>query len=881
VVPNLSDYLQRTPPAVLAAAGIVVALLLAALAVEWTRRRKVAQAAELAQGQLQTITASMRECVIAYDMDLRLNFANPAFERLTGWELEDLRDQEFLQYIHPDDRPALLAEWDRLSAGGALRDQEYRVVTRTGQVRWCASAWEPLRDEQGRQIGYLGTEFEITDRKLAEEAMRQDTELLQAIIEVQRAVAAAGLDSSTVMRVIAERSRGLTSATGVVLERIEGDELVPHVRMGVESASHPLDQGLSGLAVRTGELQRADDLASQPGAEPGTYAAQGIRSLLVVPLRNEQQTIGVLKVLARAPNAFTDRDAKALQLLGGLVGTTLEHAATFESRRTRLEERTVEVQESEQRFKQLVDSAREGIWVADPSNAITYVNPRFAEMLGHGLGELLGHPVFDFVDASSRASAQRALAAPTAASASHDLRFRRKDGSELWGLVSAGPITGRDGGRVGTLGMVTDITERKHTEDRLRRSAERFAMLHDLDQAILAARSSAEIGRAALGRLRRLVPCQWGRVMLFDPPRAQAQVIAGFAGDSTLSTGPVALELLAPEDALRRSTVRSIDDLTAVDVLEPALHHLAGEGLRSVLTVPLLLDAEPIGEITLAANAAGTFTPEHRDAAVAIAAPLAIAFQQARLREDLVRQTGELEHRVAERSAALRAATAELETLVYAVSHDLRDPLRHICGFSQLLLHDAGPSLDPAVAHYAGRISEGANKMGALLDDLIQMARVGRQEVVRRPVDLRSVVEDAASQLLTESDGRQIEWRVGELPMVTADPALVRLAVANLLSNALKFTRPRDEAVIAIRPIEHDGLAGIAVEDNGVGFKMAYAGKLFGLFQRLHRPDEFEGNGAGLALVQRVAQKHGGRVWAESELDRGATFFVTFGPPVA
>ena len=881
MVPNLTDALLRTPPAVLAAAGIVVALLLAGLVAEWVRRRKVALAAATAQGQLRTITATMREGVIAYDMDLHLTFANPAFERLTGWEQEDLRDQEFLQYIHPDDRPALLAEWDRLSAGSALRDQEYRVVTRTGQVRWCASEWEPLRDEHGRQIGYIGTEFEITERKLAEETMRQDTELLQAIIEVQRSVAAAGLDSATVMRVIAERSLGLTGAAGVVIERIEGDELVPHVRLGVESPAHRLDEGLSGRAVRTGELQRVDDLASEPGSEPGTYAAQGIRSLLVVPLRDEQQTLGVLKVLSRTPNAFSDRDAKALRLLGGLVGTTLEHAATFEARRTRLEERTVGVQESEQRFKQLLDSARDGIWVADEGNTITYVNPRFAEMLGHGIGELLGHPVFDFVDASSRAGAQRTLAAPTAASASHDLRFRRKDGSELWGLVSAGPVTGRDGSRVGTLGMVTDITERKRTEDRLRRSAERFAMLHDLDQAILAARSTAEIGRAALSRLRRLVPCQWGRAVLFDPARAQAQVIVGFAGDSALSTGPAALELLAPEDTLRRSTVRSIDDLTAIDGLEPALHHLAGEGLRSVLTVPLLVDAEPIGEITLAANAAGAFTPEHRDAAVEIAAPLAVAFQQARLREDLVRQAGELEHRVAERSAALRAATAELETLLYAVSHDLRDPVRHICGFSQLLLHDAGPTLDPAVAHYAGRISEGATRMGGLLDDLVQMARVGRQEVVRRPVDLRSVVEDAASQLLTESDGRHIEWRVGELPMVNADPALVRLAVASLLSNALKFTRPREQAVITIRPIEHDGLAGIAVEDNGVGFKMAYAGKLFGLFQRLHRPDEFEGNGAGLALVQRVAQKHGGRVWAESEVERGATFFVTFGPPAA
>ena len=151
------------------------------------RRRAERSAAEV-RSQLQTVTATMREGVIAYDMDRRLKFVNPAFERLTGYPEEDLRDQEFLQYIHPEDRPAILAEWDRLAQGGALRDQEYRVVTRTGQIRWCSSSWEPMRDETGRQIGYLGTEFDITERKLAEEEMRLDTELFQAVLEVEQAV---------------------------------------------------------------------------------------------------------------------------------------------------------------------------------------------------------------------------------------------------------------------------------------------------------------------------------------------------------------------------------------------------------------------------------------------------------------------------------------------------------------------------------------------------------------------------------------------------------------------------------------------------------------------------------------------------------------------
>jgi PAS domain S-box-containing protein len=882
VVPALSDLLTRLSPAGLALAVGVLALIMVAVAIhQWRLRRRAETAAATTLGQLRTITATMREGVIAYDMDLQLTFVNPGFERLTGFGAEDLRDQEFLQYVHPDDRPALLAEWPRLADGGALRDQEYRLITRAGQERWCASAWEPIRDEAGRQVGYLGTGFDITERKLAETEMRLDTELFQAVIEVQQAVAAAGLDSATVMRVIAERSRALTGATGVVVELIQGDELVPQVAIGTESPRLRLSDSLSGVAVRTGNLQRSDDVPADPRIRHDAYREQGIRSLLAVPLRDDQRILGVLKVLSRDPAAFSDRDAKALRLLGGLVGASLEHASAFEARQSRLEDRTQSLQESEQRFKQLVDVAQEGIWVSDDRGIITYVNQRMTDLLGYQNGALLGRPVYDFLDATARAGAQRALGAPGASGESHDLRFRRQDGTEVWGLVSASPVTGRDGVPVGVVGMVTDITERKRTEERLRRSAERLAVLHDLDQAVLAARSPAEIGRAALGRMRRMVPCHRCTVVLFDFPRGQAHLIAGYAAGGTIPAGTRPIDQFSAGEVLRRGAVRAIDDLAAVESPAAILGELRGEGMRSVLSVPLLVDAEAIGEINLASTTPRGFTAEHRDIAVEIAAPLAIAIQQARLREELARQTGELERRVAERSAALRATTTELETMVYAVSHDLRDPLRHICGFSQLLLDDAGPALDPAVQHYARRIRDGANRMAGLVDDLVHLARVTRQDVFRRPVELTTLVEDVVSQLQPQAEGREVEWRVEPLPTVDCDASLVRPALQSLLSNALKFTRPRDHAVITIRPIEHEGQAGLAVQDNGVGFKMAFAGKLFGVFQRLHRPDEFEGNGAGLALVQRVAQKHGGRVWADSGPDGGATFYLTLGAPQA
>jgi two-component system, chemotaxis family, sensor kinase Cph1 len=167
--------------------------------------------------------------------------------------------------------------------------------------------------------------------------------------------------------------------------------------------------------------------------------------------------------------------------------------------------------------------------------------------------------------------------------------------------------------------------------------------------------------------------------------------------------------------------------------------------------------------------------------------------------------------------------------------------------------------------------------MAAMLDDLVMLNRVGRQDLLRREVNFNTLIDDVISQLHPLQDRRTVDWQVLALPVLECDAALARMALYQLLANALKFTRPRERAVIRVRPVESDGQTGIAVEDNGVGFKMAYAGKLFGVFQRLHRTDEFEGNGAGLALVQRIAQKHGGRVWAESDVDRGAKFYITFG----
>jgi signal transduction histidine kinase/CHASE3 domain sensor protein len=234
----------------------------------------------------------------------------------------------------------------------------------------------------------------------------------------------------------------------------------------------------------------------------------------------------------------------------------------------------------------------------------------------------------------------------------------------------------------------------------------------------------------------------------------------------------------------------------------------------------------------------------------------------------------ELERRVVE----LTAVNSELEAFTYTVSHDLRAPLRQIDGFSRILLEEAG-ALSAQARHYLNRIRESSAKMGRMVDELLSLSRIGRRQLVTQPVELGAVVAEILRELQPELEGRQIEWRIGELPTAQCDAVLIRSVFANLLSNALKFSRTRPRAVIEVGQAPRGGGSAIFVRDNGVGFNMRYSNKLFGVFQRLHRQDEFEGTGVGLATVQRIVHKHGGEVWAESEPDRGATFYFTLGGP--
>ena len=297
--------------------------------------------------------------------------------------------------------------------------------------------------------------------------------------------------------------------------------------------------------------------------------------------------------------------------------------------------------------------------------------------------------------------------------------------------------------------------------------------------------------------------------------------------------------------------------------------------IHRFLSAPALIGPKLVGQVSVA-NADYEYTHRELEVIERFANLYAIAVQRQRDEDELARYRNHLEGLVRERTAALEASNRELEGFTYSVSHDLRAPVRHIDGFIELLRKKTGTNLDEQSRHYIDAISDAALKMGLLIDDLLSFSRMRNHAKSLKMVALTSLVRDVIREVEPDTAGRTIDWRIDDLPTVEGDTAMLRVVLVNLISNALKFTLPRGKAEIEIGSLPgQDSETVIFVRDNGVGFDMAYADKLFGIFQRLHRADEFEGTGIGLANVRRIIARHGGRTWAIGHVDQGATFYFS------
>jgi signal transduction histidine kinase len=301
-------------------------------------------------------------------------------------------------------------------------------------------------------------------------------------------------------------------------------------------------------------------------------------------------------------------------------------------------------------------------------------------------------------------------------------------------------------------------------------------------------------------------------------------------------------------------------------VAKPAGH----PPLTSFMGVPLRYMDGITGMIALASKEAGYTPDDQRDVEA-----LSVAFVESLNRRRAEKIISDLNSELKRRLHEIETANKELEAFSYSVSHDLRAPLRHITGFVELLIKRDLTNFDEKSRHYLEVISTASRQMGVLIDDLLAFSRMGRADMMKSRIDFASLVHEVVHELSAELKDREIIWEIATLPVVEGDAAMLRLVMVNLIANALKFTRSRSNSRIDIGATDHPDETLFYVRDNGVGFDIKYVDKLFGLFQRLHSCEEFEGTGVGLANVQRIIHRHGGRVWAEGAINGGATFWFS------
>jgi PAS domain S-box-containing protein len=519
---------------------------------------------------------------------------------------------------------------------------------------------------------------------------------------------------------------------------------------------------------------------------------------------------------------------------------------------------------SELFYRQTLESIPGMVFTTRPDGYCDYQSRQWEVYTGVPMSEHLGAGWNRLLHPEDQPRVLAAWEAAVAGRAPYNLeyRVRRHDGGYEWFRVIGQPIHDAEGNIVRWFGVATNIHESKQAEEQLREALAKAeqgeqlltALLEYLPMGITIA-DAPDVTIRAVSRYGRLLTGQPREQIQNIPVDLHAQRWQVYRSDGVnLATNE--------ELPLTRATQRG------EIVLEEEFVLRRPDGV----SVPILCSAAPI-----------------RDASGKITGGV-IGWQditeRKRMETELRNWAATLERRVAERTAELTASNTELESFTYTVAHDLRAPVRHVLGFIEMLRRTAAGKLEPLENEHLDRIRNAAKRMEELVDGLLEFAQLGRRELVRRPVALSELVAEVRHQLEPETHGRQVEWRISALPTVEGDERLLRQVFYNLLHNAVKFTRPRPEAVIEVGVLDprttaepHPPLAPDAVvlfvRDNGVGFDMRYANKLFGVFQRLHDQREFEGTGIGLAHVQRILQRHGGRVWAKSQPGSGTTIWFT------
>jgi len=508
-----------------------------------------------------------------------------------------------------------------------------------------------------------------------------------------------------------------------------------------------------------------------------------------------------------------------------------------------------ELWKSAEKYRLLIENSHDIIYTLNPEGVFTFVSPSWTALLGHEVTQVVGKPFQQFVHPEDigvcEAYLQKMIEMGQRQSGV-EYRVQHIDGSWRWHTSNSSPLRNEEGIIISYEGVASDITKRKQAEEALKESQQQFSdIINFLPDATFVINEEGKV-------------IAWNRAM---------EEMTGVRAKDALGKGDYEYAISfyeIPRPLLIDLALRFTEESEKrYDFVKRKGNVLLAETEATVRGVPLTLWAKagPLydsrGNVTGAVESIRDITE----------------LKQAQ--RSLQKAHDELEVKIRERTAKLENANKELESFAYSVSHDLRAPLRAIDGFSRMLITGIAEKLNEDEKRRFEVIRDNAQKMGRLIDDLLAFSRLGRQSMTFSAINMSELVCQIWEELLAANPERSMSLQMDTLPAAFGDTALIRQVLINLLSNAVKFTRKKETALIEIGGQITDSEIVYYVRDNGAGFDMNYIDKLFGVFQRLHTQEEYEGTGAGLAIVQRIILRHNGRVWAEGAVDRGATFYFT------
>jgi len=674
----------------------------------------------------------------------------------------------------------------------------------------------------------------------------------------------------------------------------------------------PKGQGLDGLVLATGITKSVDNYQTWPDRIQ-SYATAGFQAIAAIPLIMDGKVVGILGLAHTDPERrFSSAQLEILEQLSELAALALENTRLYQTVQAELTERK-RAQEallrSEENLLLALNAARMGTWDWELStNKIIWSDPARTIF---GLDEMPAVQTYtDFITRTAKGDRDRiekafkkSLKTPeTLFAIEHRLVW--PDESIHWAETKGQVYLDQYKKPIRMAGTITDITVRKLAEDSIRKSNKRL----ERDTVMLKRRSTllqvaAEVSRAVSAFLdpavlskevveivRKGFGLYFVGLFLIDEKREYAVLQAGTgkAGREMLKNGH---KLLIGNTSMVGWSIANQRARIALDVGKDAVRFSNPllPATRSELALPLITRGQALGALGIQSEVEAAFSQEDIETFQTMADLLANAILNAQLygqlgteleerkrAEEEVRQlNAELEERVQSRTQDLQAANRELEAFSYSVSHDLRAPLRAIDGFSHILIDDFQTTLPEDGASYLQKIRGASAQMAQLIDDLLRLSRINRAEIRCDPVNLSLLANSVAGELQSRDPDRVVKLEIAPDLQTLGDERLLRVAIENLMSNAWKFTGKTAQARIEVNQTYRDQKVVFYIRDNGVGFEMAYADKLFGAFQRLHTVEEFPGTGIGLAIVQRVIHKHGGRIWTESAPGHGATFYFT------